>query len=170
MKWSCRKRAYYWFLNYGEIAFVLSILIAAAIIIVWMLILLLMPKTVMAGDITNFRTARRLAAPKPAIIMLCEVSAYSPTAEECSGNPFITASGKRVYVGGIAADPRVLPLGSRVIIPNYNNGEACTVVDTGSYIKGNRLDVFFFSTDRAIHWGRRKNVEVRVLYVPKAAT
>lgn len=115
------------------------------------------------------RTARRLAAPKPAVTLLCEVSAYSPTAEECSGNPFITASGKRVYVGGIAADPRVLPLGSRVIVPNYNNGKACTVVDTGSYIKGNRLDVFFFSTDKAIHWGRRRNVKVQVLYVPRAA-
>lgn len=123
-----------------------------------------------ADDRINLRTARRLAAPKPAIIILCEISAYSPTAEECSGNPFITASGKRVYVGGIAADPKVLPLGSRVIIPNYNNGEACTVVDTGSYIKGNRLDVFFFSTDRAIHWGRRRNVRVEVLYIPKAAT
>ena len=179
MKWSCRKRAYYWFLDYGEITFLLSILIMAAIIIVWMLVLLLTPKTASAGDITNFRTATRQApvtlhsdmpttrVSVPVVTILCEVSAYSPTVAETDGNPFITASGKWVYVGGIAADPKVLPLGSRVIIPNYNNGEACTVVDTGSYIKGNRLDVFLWKTEDAIHWGRRRGVKVQVLFVPK---
>jgi len=149
-------------------------------IVALILSLLLTPAHATSMDRTNFRTARRLA---PAIlhvdyattrdsvpvvkVLLMEVSAYSPTVQECDSDPLTTASGKRVYVGGIAADWTVLPAGSIVSIPNYNNGNPCTVVDTGSAIKGNKLDVFFFSTDEAIHWGRRHNVKVQVLYVPE---
>src|SRR5450756_1866723 len=105
MKWSCRKRVYYWFLDYGEIAFVLSILIVAAIIVVWMLVLLLTPKTAIAGDIVNFRTATRQApvtlhsdvpttrVSAPIAELYMEISAYSPTVSECDAAPLITASG-----------------------------------------------------------------------------
>lgn len=103
----------------------------------------------------------------PVMTVSFEISAYSPTAAECDGDPFTTASGKRVYVGGIAADLRFYPLGTIMIIPNYNNGNPCTVVDSGGYIRGNRLDVFIWSTHEAIHWGRRKNVQVKILYIPK---
>ena len=181
MKRSCRKRVHYWFLDYGEIAFVLSILVAAAIIVVWMLVLLLTPETAVAGDITNFRTATRQALAIPHMdyattsrsspvvkVLLMEVSAYSPSVQECDSDPLTTASGKRVYVGGIAADLDVLPFGSIVIIPNYNNGNPCTVIDTGGAIHGNKLDVFMWSTGDARQWGRRKNVCVEVLYVPRA--
>lgn len=182
MKWACRKRVHYWFLDYGEIAFVLSILIAAAIIIVWMLVLLLTPKTVVAGDITNFRTATRQAPATlhldkavsrvsvPIAELYMEISAYSPTVAETDATPLITASGKRVYVGGVAADLRKFPLGTILRIPNYNNGKPCTVIDSGGSIKGNRLDVFMWETQDAIHWGRRRNVKVQVLYVPKATS
>jgi 3D (Asp-Asp-Asp) domain-containing protein len=78
-----------------------------------------------------------------------------------------TASGKRVYVGGIAADLRVLPFGSIVTIPGYNGGDPCTVIDTGGAIQGNKLDVFLWSAHEAVHWGRRKNVRVEVLYIPR---
>lgn len=180
MKWACRKRVHYWFLDYGEIAFVLSILIMAAIIIVWMLVLLLTPKTATAGDITNFRTATRQApvtlhsdkvttrVSSPIAEIYMEISAYTPSVQECDGNPLITASGQRVRVGGIAADLRVLPFGSIVIIPNYNGGKPCTVIDSGGAIRGNKLDVFMWKTHEAIHFGRRRNVRVTVLYVPKA--
>lgn len=180
MKWACCKRVHYWFLDYGEIAFVLSILIAAVIIIVWMLVLLLAPKTAIAGDRINFRTARRLAVATPHLdvvttresvpvvkVLFMEVSAYSPTIQECDGDPLTTASGKRVYVGGIAADWDVLPRGSIVIVPNYNNGNPCTIIDQGGAIQGNRLDVFFWHEQEAVNWGRRRNVEVQVLYIPK---
>jgi 3D (Asp-Asp-Asp) domain-containing protein len=126
------------------------------------------------NDKVNLRTVTRQPIVKvttrssePIKVLLCEITAYSPTVEECDASPLVTASGKRVRVGGIAADLRVLPFGSVVIIPNYNNGNPCTVIDTGSAIRGNKLDVFFWSTDEAIHWGRRKNVPVQVLYIPK---
>jgi 3D (Asp-Asp-Asp) domain-containing protein len=96
-----------------------------------------------------------------------EITAYSPTVAECDASPLVTASGKRVYVGGIAADLRVLPFGSQVIIPGYNNGQPCTVIDTGGAIKGHKLDVFFWDAHEAVHWGRRKNVQVQILRVGK---
>jgi 3D (Asp-Asp-Asp) domain-containing protein len=96
-----------------------------------------------------------------------EITAYSPTVEECDASPLVTASGKRVYVGGIAADLRVLPFGSQVIIPGYNNGQPCTVIDTGGAIKGNKIDVFLWGTHEAAHWGRRKNVQVQILRIGK---
>jgi 3D (Asp-Asp-Asp) domain-containing protein len=164
-------------LDYSKIALILFILALALLLV--MMFSLLAPSQATAGDIVNFRIARRLPpAPllekvttrssEPIMVLYMEISAYSPTVEECDASPSVTASGKRVYVGGIAADLRVLPFGSIVIIPNYNNGDPCTVIDTGSAIKGNKLDVFLWSTDEAIHWGRRRNVEVRVLYIPKA--
>jgi 3D (Asp-Asp-Asp) domain-containing protein len=30
-----------------------------------------------------------------------------------------------------------------------------------------KLDVFFWKSDEAVHWGRRKNVRVEVLYIPQ---
>ena len=171
---------------WGWLDIVQTVLIITFIAIgIALFILLLLgwaPSQASAGDITNHRTARRLAAvvvrtekvttrySEPVRILYMEVSAYSPTAAECDAAPLITASGQRVRVGGIAADLRVLPFGSIVIIPNYNNGNPCTVVDTGSAIVGNKLDVFMWSTDAAVHWGRRRNVPVRVLYIPKETT
>ena len=106
-------------------------------------------------------------ASKPLKFMTFEITAYSPTAAECDANPMSTASGKKVYVGGIAADLRVLPFGSIVIIPGYNNNGPCTVIDTGGAIRGHKLDVFLWSSHEAVHWGRRKNVRVQILYIPR---
>lgn len=93
------------------------------------------------------------------ITIFCRVTAYSPTVEECDSSPTITASGKHVYVGGIASDWSVLPCGSLVIIQGYNNNKVCEVIDTGSAIVGNRLDVFFRTKKEAINWGV-KNISV----------
>ncbi|HHV30538.1 3D domain-containing protein [Acetivibrio mesophilus] len=60
----------------------------------------------------------------------------------------ITASGKRATVGRtIAVDPSVIPLGTRVYISfpdayNYLDG-IYIAEDTGSLIKGNKIDIFF---------------------------
>lgn len=158
--------------------------LAAAIIftIVGFLIgfyLLPQPKRATAGDVVNFRIERRLAsatlptkktttrASTPVKILLMEISAYSPTVAETDGNPHQTASGKHVYVGGIAADLRILPFGSIVIIPGYNEGKPCTVIDTGGAIRGMKLDIFVWHVSEAIYWGRRHNVPVQVLYIPR---
>jgi 3D (Asp-Asp-Asp) domain-containing protein len=174
MKWSSRTSRR---IDYSKIALILFVV--ALVLLLAMMFTLLAPKTATGGDIVNFRVARRMAAvalpldnvttraSAPIAIVICEITAYSPTVAECDASPLVTASGKRVYVGGIAADLRVLPFGSIVIIPNYNNGDPCTVIDTGGAIRGLKLDVFLWSTEEAIHWGRRKNVRVEVLYIPK---
>lgn len=64
-----------------------------------------------------------------------------------------TATGTRVAPGTIATDPRVIPLHSRLSIPGYGSGVA---LDTGSAIKGARIDVWFQSCQRAREWGVRR--------------
>jgi len=64
---------------------------------------------------------------------------YVATAYSLRGK---TASGRMVSKGIIAADPRVLPLGSRVRldVPGYH-GEYL-VADTGGLIRGRRIDIW----------------------------
>lgn len=120
-------------------------------------------KNVAKGKVSRSKVVSRSSP--PVMTVSFEVSAYSPTVDECDGDPFTTASGKRVYVGGVAADLSRYPLGTILLIPNYNNGNPCRVVDSGGAIKKNKLDVFFWHTTEAINWGRRKNVQVKILYL-----
>lgn len=70
-----------------------------------------------------------------------------------------TASGTRPTQGRtIAVDPRVIPLGSKVII----NGRTYIAEDTGSAIKGKKIDIFYSSHRDALNWGRR-NIEVYIV-------
>ena len=86
------------------------------------------------------------------------VTAYC-ACEKCCGKGArgITASGKPVsYNGGkfVAADGR-LPFGTMVRIANYHEGLVVEVIDRGGAIKGDKLDVFFPSHQRAREWGRQ---------------
>lgn len=72
--------------------------------------------------------------------------------EECNGKwvgeP--TASGTEMTVGRtVAVDPEVIPLGSTV----YINGFAYVAEDTGSAIKGNRIDVLLPTHEEALDFG-----------------
>ena len=67
-----------------------------------------------------------------------------------------TASGTTATAGRtIAVDPSVIPLGSIVII----NGKSYIAEDTGSAIKGKKIDIYYDSHSAANQWGRR-TVEV----------
>jgi 3D (Asp-Asp-Asp) domain-containing protein len=87
---------------------------------------------------------------------------YVATAYSLRGR---TASGMMVSRGLIAADPRVLPLGSRVKleVPGYH-GEYL-VADTGGMIKGKRIDIWIPSSREAMRFGRR-TVKLTVLSYP----
>ena len=74
----------------------------------------------------------------------------------------ITASGYHVHPGTVAADTRLLPFGSRVLVPGYGYG---TVRDRGGDIKGNHIDLYFPSHEIALHWGRKK-MKIRI-HIPK---
>lgn len=64
----------------------------------------------------------------------------------------ITSTGTRPIVGKtIAVDPKVIPYGTRVYIPEFN--KIFTAEDCGSLIKGNRIDIFMNSYNECINWG-----------------
>lgn len=76
-----------------------------------------------------------------------------------------TASGKAVYVGGIATDPRVIPMGTKMYIQTSNGNiiyGIATAIDTGSAIKGNKIDLFFSTYEECVQFGRR-NCTVYIL-------
>ncbi|MEY3025331.1 MAG: Cell wall-binding protein YocH precursor [Planctomycetota bacterium] len=94
---------------------------------------------------------------RPVATMRMRVTAYSPDERSCGASADgITASGYSVFVNGgclVAADPKVLPLGSLVSVPGYHGGAVVPVLDVGGAIKGERLDVLYPTHERAILWG-----------------
>ncbi|NPC92256.1 LysM peptidoglycan-binding domain-containing protein [Bacillus sp. WMMC1349] len=59
----------------------------------------------------------------------------------------------------IAVDPSVIPLGSKVYVEGYGKAIAG---DTGSAIRGNKIDVFIANKGDALNWGV-KTVKVKLL-------
>ena len=55
----------------------------------------------------------------------------------------------------IAADPRVLPLGSRVRLETGAYSGEYLVADTGSMVRGRRIDIWMPSSREAMRFGRR---------------
>ncbi len=74
-----------------------------------------------------------------------------------------TAAGTIAHEGIVAADPAILPLGSRIRISNADGYNGIyTVTDTGGRIKGRRIDIVMTSTAEARKFGR-KTVTVQLL-------
>jgi len=71
-----------------------------------------------------------------------------------------TASTKFVFIGGVAVDPTVIPYGSILYIEGVGYRVA---IDTGSAIKGQRIDVYFSYRDVCMEFGRR-NSNVYMVY------
>lgn len=71
----------------------------------------------------------------------------------------ITASGTQARVGAVAVDPTVIPLGTKLYI-EYADGSGgygyATAEDTGSAIKGYRIDLFFNTYQECINFGRKR--------------
>ena len=89
-------------------------------------------------------------------------SPYVATAYSLRGR---TASGRMVAKGLIAADPRHLPLGSRVRIDAGAWSGEYLVADTGTLVRGKRIDIWTPSTRDAMRFGRR-TVKLTVLSYP----
>jgi len=73
-----------------------------------------------------------------------------------------TAMGSGVRRGIIAADPRVLRLGSKVMLTGGGYSGTYVVTDTGGGIKGRELDIWVPSCSEARRFGRR-SVNVTLL-------
>ena len=66
-----------------------------------------------------------------------------------------TASGATVRRGLIAADRRVLPLGTRVRLEAGGYSGEYLVADTGGLVRGRKIDIWVPSTREAMRFGRR---------------
>jgi len=84
---------------------------------------------------------------------------YVATAYSLRGR---TASGRQVAKGLIAADPRHLPLGSRVRLQAGTYSGEYLVADTGSLVRGRRIDIWTPTSREAMRFGRR-TVKLTVL-------
>lgn len=73
-----------------------------------------------------------------------------------------TASGGGVRRGIVAADPRILPLGTRIYVNAGSYSGNYVVADTGGAVRGKILDVWVPSCSEAVRFGR-KSVSVSVL-------
>lgn len=97
---------------------------------------------------------------------------YTAGVESTGKNPNdpqygITYSGvkvKRDLYSTIAADTNVFPIGSILFIPGYGYG---VVADTGSAIKGNRLDLYYETVNDVYEQWGKKSVEVYIVEVGK---
>ncbi|HZH59810.1 MAG TPA: ubiquitin-like domain-containing protein [Metabacillus sp.] len=87
-------------------------------------------------------------------------TAYTANCNGCSGT---TATGMNLRANPnakvIAVDPNVIPLGTKVYVEGYGYAVAA---DTGSAIKGNKIDVFLSSKSAAYRWGS-KRVKIKIL-------
>ena len=74
-----------------------------------------------------------------------------------------TAAGTKSRVGTAAADPNVLPLGSRIRVQGAGKYSGVySVEDTGTAVKGREIDLYMKSNAEAKKFGRQR-VRVTVL-------
>jgi rare lipoprotein A len=89
-------------------------------------------------------------------IMRMQATAFTPASNA-------TAAGTVPHEGIVAADPAVLPLGSRIRVTGANSYSGIyTVTDTGNKVRGRHIDVCLLSAAEAKQFGK-KVVRVQVL-------
>jgi 3D (Asp-Asp-Asp) domain-containing protein len=96
-------------------------------------------------------------AQKPQTVRVRVLASYHPDG--------VTATGRRIrqHPRGIAADPRVFPMGTVLYVPGYGRAE---VDDIGRAIKGKVIDIRLPDRQAVRRWGV-KVLEVRVLSRPQ---
>jgi rare lipoprotein A len=95
--------------------------------------------------------------PKPRVLSM-KATAYSQ-----AGQP--TAAGSEVREGIVAADPAVLPLGTRIRVSGAGAYDGFYIVtDTGRLVAGRQIDIYMPSAAEARKFGE-KRVRVTVLEV-----
>ncbi len=81
-------------------------------------------------------------------------TAYTPSVDECDGDPWRTASGTTLHYGTIAAPPQYA-FGTLIRLPDYDPDMIFRVEDRGGAIKGNHFDIALLSKKEAFAFGRR---------------
>jgi rare lipoprotein A len=102
----------------------------------------------------RLRGAPARPTPPPRLLEF-EATAYSVTGT--------TASGMQTHRGAVAADPAVLPLGSRIRVDGAGAYSGVYMVtDSGLGVKGLEIDIFIPDGAEAKRFGRRR-VHVEIL-------
>ena len=74
-----------------------------------------------------------------------------------------SADGSKSCKGTVAADPKVLPFGSKIRVSGAGTYSGqYTVIDSGRNVKGNVIDIYMPSDHEAKKFGK-KRVEVEIL-------
>jgi 3D (Asp-Asp-Asp) domain-containing protein len=119
------------------------------------------PTTATSTDLLSKGTVGEAIALQEAYVV--PPASYVATAYSLHGR---TASGRPVAKGLIAADPRHLPLGSRVRIEAGSYSGEYLVADTGTLVRGRHIDIWTPTAREAMRFGRRM-VKLTVLSRPQ---
>jgi 3D (Asp-Asp-Asp) domain-containing protein len=98
-----------------------------------------------AGDTSETDAGTQASTTPPAL-------AFTATAYSLRGR---TASGRPVSRGVIAADRRVLPIGTRVRLEAGSYSGEYLVADTGGAVRGRKIDIWVPNSGEAMRFGRR---------------
>lgn len=90
---------------------------------------------------------------QPVRKMKVVVTAYSSTVDQCDGDPFTMANGKRVHDGAAAAN--FLPFGSKFKLPQYFGDKMFTVEDRMNPRYTYRVDIWMPTREEAKQFGVR---------------
>lgn len=108
--------------------------------------------------------------PKHQVVATGYTAGYESTGKKPNSPSYgVTYSGvkvKRDLYSTVAADLDIFPVGTILWVPGYGYG---VVADTGSAIKGNRLDLYYETvSDVYNQWGK-KTIDVYIVKVGKGA-
>lgn len=106
------------------------------------------------------------ALPQPGARLAFTATAY------CKG--IATTSGVPVQSGIVASDPALLPVGSVVQLDSLSSRDngIYTVMDTGPAVQGRQIDIYMWSCNEALQFGRRRArvTVLRLGWNPRATT
>ena len=94
------------------------------------------------------------AAGEPKRVIYVMVTAYSSTPDQTDDTPFITASGKHVHDGTIAAN--FLKFGTKIKIPELFGDKVFVVEDGMGCRYFHRVDIWFPDRSMALKFGKRE--------------
>lgn len=97
----------------------------------------------------------------PITVIATAYAPYDNKSGICNdGSPDSTAIGSKPKLGCIAADPKELPYGTKLLIPSYLGKQICTVEDTGGALRRDknniRIDLYMDTYEEAMEWGRQE--------------
>ncbi len=114
------------------------------------------PATRGRAQVQRQTTPTRRAQPAQRAAPITNGPTYGVLATAYNGAEFnsngIMRNGNYVHWGAVAVDPNVIPLGTRMHISGFGD-QIFTAEDTGSAIKGYRIDIWMPSVQQALEFG-----------------